>query len=111
MYIATDFGSVQTIDEVRMETSLDVMPMTFQLDSMDNKGQWNRIAAAVTDSEMIPPASLQQSANRKLHEYGVDYVILYDADPAVTAIEQNPSSFGVAEIAHGYGARLFKIIP
>jgi hypothetical protein len=38
-------------------------------------------------------------------------VILYDADPAVTAIEQNPSSFGVAEIAHGYGARLFKIIP
>lgn len=111
MYIATDFGSVQTIDEVRMETSLDVTPMTFELDSMDNKGQWNRIAAAVTDSEIVPPASLQQSANRKLHEYGVDYVILFDADPAVSAIERNPASFGVAEIAHGYGARLFKIIP
>ena len=94
-----------------METSKDVTPMTFELDSMDNKGPWNKIAAAVTDSEMTPPASLQQSANRKLHEYGVDYVILYDADPAGTPIERDPASFGVAEIAHGYGAHLFKIIP
>jgi hypothetical protein len=60
---------------------------------------------------MVLAASLQQSANRKLHEYGVDYVILYYADPAVKPIERDPASFSVAEIAHGYGAHLFKIIP
>jgi hypothetical protein len=111
MYIAVDFGRVETVDEVQIETSSDTRKMTFEVDLLDEKRQWVRIPATITDSEAVPSASTRRAATLKLHEYGVDYLVVWDADPVGKEIHENPISWGVAEIAQGYGARLYKIIP
>jgi hypothetical protein len=109
MYIDTDFGKNQSIDEVQLETSYDTN-LRLQLESMDSSGKWVKIASDPQTQEVPPPVGIRKWATRELHARGIDYILMQDTDWGAGDMREDPESWGLQEIAKGYGARIYKVV-
>jgi hypothetical protein len=110
MYLDTDFGKYQLLDEVTIDTSADYLKIRLQLESMDKSGAWVKIASDPQDKEITAPVDLRRWAGRELHARGIDYIVMRDTDWGSDDLREDPGSWGFAEIAKGYGARIYKVV-
>jgi hypothetical protein len=110
MYIDTDFGKPEVVDEVRLETSPDYLRIRLQLEQLDESGKWIKIAGEPEERVVEVQASIRRAATFNLHAHGVDYVLMGDQDYGAEDMRDDPESWGLQQIASGYGARLYKVI-
>jgi hypothetical protein len=111
MYIDADFGKYQLTDEVTVDSSTDDWHVKLQLESMDKSGQWVKVAS---DPEMLTipvPRDLRRWAGRDLYEHGIHYVVMRDTDWGADDMREDPESWGFKQIAKGYGARIYQVMP
>jgi hypothetical protein len=109
MYIDTDFGKQQLVDEVTLDTSLDGWNIRLQVEAMDKSGQWVKIASNPRDETIPPPVAIRRWASLELHERGIDYIVMQDTDWGAADMREDPESWGFEEIAKGSGARIYKV--
>jgi Dolichyl-phosphate-mannose-protein mannosyltransferase len=110
MYVETDFGKTQSIDEVRLDTSFDYANIRLQLEAMDASGKWVKIAPEPATQAIPAPVGIRRWATRELHARGIDYVVMQDSDWGAEDMREDPESWGFKEIAKGYGARIYKVV-
>jgi hypothetical protein len=110
MYIETDFPKYELLDQVTMETSLDYANLRWQVESKNASGQWVKIASNPETQNIAAPAAIRKWASRELHERGIDYIVMQDTDWGAEDMREDPESWGMKEIAKGYGARIFKVV-
>ncbi|MGA3187215.1 MAG: glycosyltransferase family 39 protein [Bryobacteraceae bacterium] len=110
MYIDTDFGKYQLLDEVALDTSSDYSKIRLQVEAMDKAGEWVKIATDPQDKEIPAPADIRRWVGRELHARGIDYIVMQDTDWGADDMREDPESWGFKEIAKGYGARIYKVV-
>lgn len=110
MYIDTDFGNYQMVDEVDLDTSPDYANLRLQVESMDAPGEWVKVADNPRDEVLKPPPDIRRWAGRELHERGIDYILMQDTDWGADDMREDPASWGFKEIARGHGARIYQVV-
>ena len=110
MYIETNFGKYQLVDEVRLDTSFDYQNIRLEVDVMDRSGEWVKAASDPHDDALPAPVAIRRYASRELHERGIDYVLMNDTDWGADDMREDPESWGFQEIAKGFGARIYKVV-
>ncbi|HTB13545.1 MAG TPA: glycosyltransferase family 39 protein [Bryobacteraceae bacterium] len=110
MYIDADFGSNQSIDEVRLDTSLDYANLRLQVESMGPDGTWVKIASDPQTQTIEVPVAIRKWASRELHARGIDYIVMQDTDWGADDMREDPASWGFETVAKGYGARIYKVV-
>ncbi len=110
MYIETDFGQEESVDEVRVITSSDSGRSRLQLESMNPAGGWEKIADNPRKVQLAAPENIRRMATYEMHARGVHYLMLYDTDFGAEDFAGDPEAWGLKVIGRGYGARLYQTI-
>jgi hypothetical protein len=110
MYLDTDFGKFEFVDEVRVDTSFDYANIRLQVEAMEPSGHWVKLSADPKTDVIPPPVDIRRWASRDLHERGIDYILMNDTDWGADDMREDPGSWGFQEIARGYGARIYKVV-
>jgi hypothetical protein len=112
MYIDVDFGREESLDEVRLETSSDIIRVRMQLEAMNPTGQWEKIAGEPNDVA-IPPGSFaaRRMATRELEARGLHYLLVVDTDFGFDDFRDDPDVWGLKLVASTPQARLYKVLP
>jgi hypothetical protein len=110
MYIDTDFGKFEFLDQVTVDTSFDYANVRLQVESLEPSGRWVKISSD-PKTEIIPErVDIRRCATRELHERGIDYILMNDSDWGADDMREDPASWGIKEIAKGYGARIYQVV-
>jgi hypothetical protein len=110
MYVDTDFGKDQSVDEVTLDTSGDNLNIRLQVEAMDPSGGWVKIASDPRTEAIPVPMDIRRWASRELHARGIDYIVMQDTDWGADDMREDPESWGFKEIARGRGARIYKVV-
>ncbi len=110
MFIDVDFGKYESVDQVRLETSLDYANLKLQIEAMNPSGQWVKIASEEKTDTIAVPVGIRKWASRELHARGIDYIVMQDTDWGADDMIDDPESWGFKIIARGYGARIYKVV-
>lgn len=111
MYIEADLGRPEMVDEVRLETSSDSSDAREQLQLTDESG--NEVAE-VNDpraSPITPPSWIRRAATFEMARRGVHYLLVPESEEIGKDIRGDPEGWGLEEVAHGYGTRLYRTVP
>ena len=111
MFNETDFGSDQTIDEVRIETSKDDQKNELQVEAMDAAGGWVRVESNPVVSEIKVRESFRRAATYELRARGVEYLLIQDRDYGAADFEEDPASWNLAVVARIRSATLYRVLP
>jgi hypothetical protein len=104
MYIETDFGRDEMVDEIRVETSSDSISVRLAVEI----GQNTLPVSESVDTKVTPNA--RRLATYELHRRGVDYFLLYSEDFGADDVFEDPEAWGLEEIGRTGRARLYKSI-
>lgn len=110
MYIETDFGKYQLVDEVDLDTSSDYLNLRLQVEMIAKSGEWIKVSADPHDEVISAPIDIRRWVSRELQDRGIDYIVMEDTDWGADDMREDPGSWGFKEIAKGFGARIYKII-
>jgi hypothetical protein len=117
MFIDVDFGREESLDEVRLETSSDIIRVRMQLEAMNpaepsEKGQWEKIAGEPNDVA-IPPGSFaaRRMATRELYARGLHYLLVVDTDYGSDDFWDDPEVWGLRVVASTPDGRLYQVLP
>ncbi len=108
MYVQADFNAEPEADSVLIETAPNQPGMRLRLMGQDPSGQWKTLAAEADISNADVP-ELRRAAVQELKRRGVDYVLLFDADVAAEDFRRNTALWGVREVGHANGAKLYQL--
>ncbi len=113
MFIETDFGSDRAVDEVRVEaTDADrYYVKTLQVEVMDPRGQWVKVADHPEERALAIPGWLRRAATYELRARGVNYLLLRDGEAGANDLADDPDAWGVEPVARTREATLYKITP
>jgi hypothetical protein len=112
MYIETDFGGDQTVDQVTVETSEDgLWSATMQVEMMDGNGRWVELAGNPERRDIPVPLWLRRAATYELHARGVNYMLVRDSDFGAGDYMDDPDSWGFEIVARTSEATLYKVAP
>jgi len=112
MYIETDFGRDQTVDQVTVETSEDGRwSAAMQVEMMDGNGRWVKLAGNPETRDIPVPPWLRRAASYELHARGVNYMLVEDSDFGASDYLDDPESWGFEIVGRTPKATLYKVIP
>ncbi len=112
MYIDADFGRTETVDEVDMETSRAyAWPIRFEVETMNEAGQWVKIAENFEERPMRARGSLRRAATYEMHQRGVNYLLVGDHEWGSDNFRDDPESWGLAVVGKLNGVTLYKVNP
>ena len=109
MYLAADFAGPQTIDRVTVETCPDDHDIRTEVQVLDDRAQWRRVGGSATEESVPVRGNIRKAAIYELHARNVNYLLIRDTDYGAAEIRDDPESWGLEEIAVGYGARLYRV--
>jgi len=110
MYLDVDFGREESVDEVRLITSSDIIRTRQQLESMNAAGGWEKVADNPRQVSQPVPPDIRRMATYEMHARGVHYLLIHDSDFGAEDFAGDPEAWGLNEIGRGYGARLYQTI-
>jgi len=112
MFIETDFGSDQSVDQVVVETSTDGMwSTTLEIQMMDGNGRWVKLAGDPEMREIPVPIWLRRAATYELHARDVNYILVHDGDFGADDFFEDPDTWGLQIIARENRVTLYKVAP
>jgi hypothetical protein len=110
MYLEADFGRQQTVDQVNVETCADDSGIQTIIQVLDDKGNWRPVGGQAAEDNVKLRGNIRRAATYELHVRGVNYLLLRDTDYGAEDIRDDPESWGLKEIAAGFGARIYQVI-
>ncbi len=111
MYLDVDFGQSQTIDEVQIDTSYDSNNLKVEVEAMNEAGNWVRIARDPSIRFIEASPQIRRMETAEMQARGVHYLLMHKEDYGANDMDDNPEGWGLAEVAAGYGVKLYKVIP
>lgn len=111
MYVDVDFGTPCPVDEIRIETSPDFANIKIRADVTDGAGNSASLGDGFVRSEVEVKANIRRAATWEMHLRGVNYLLMNDTDFGADDMRDDPEAWGLKEIARGYGARLYEVMP
>ena len=109
-YLDVDFGKDETVDEIRLDTSLDCASVKLQAEAMDSGGNWIALSrqpeVSVADHSNY---SLRMAATYEMKARGLHYLIIGDDFSGAADFQDDPKAWGLTPVAAGYGIRLYKV--
>lgn len=109
-YLDVDFNKEETIDEIRLQTSLDSTSVKLQAQAMDAAGAWVSLnrdpVAAVAD---LSHYSLRMAATYEMKARGLHYLIIGNDYSGAADFEDDPKAWGLALVASGADVRIYKV--
>lgn len=111
MYIEVDFGRDETIDEIRIETSVDSDSARIQPLIQSSSGEWEELSVQLEARDVPPSPDARRRATAAMIHLGLHYIVLYNDSARANEISPDPGAWGLQEIARTSIARLYKILP
>jgi hypothetical protein len=109
MYLEIDFGAPQEVDSVLVECAPDQIAAVVKVEGEIAPGQWKTLSSALEAFEIPSPAGLRRAAAEELKARGVDYLLEHDSDFLAKDFAAQRRSWGLTELGHIHGARLYRI--
>ena len=111
MFLETDFGRAEKIDEVHLETSPDLAwPIKLRVEKFD-RGQWIAQTGHFEERPNAVRNGIRRAASYELLRRGVHYVVVGDKDFGASDYDDDPGAWGLEEVARVPRATLFRILP
>jgi hypothetical protein len=111
MFLDTNFGRAEKIDEVRLETSPDLAwPIKLRVEKFD-RGQWIALTGHFEERPNAVRNGIRRAASYELLRRGVHYVVVGDKDFGASDYDDDPGAWGLEEVARVPRATLFRILP
>ena len=110
MYLDVDFGQAKAVDQVRIETSYDSIHIREIVEVMDDARSWVESRAIRPLCRLIR-SNLRHAATYEMQARGIHYLLMQDGEWGANDIADDPEGWGLAEVAAGYGFRLYRVIP
>lgn len=107
--IELDFGQPLAIEHVRIEFSPDQPGVAIRLQYESSPGEWTDAGAAAQQIDLSPPPNTRLTATSSLKKLGIQWLAIGDNDFIASDLVRNKPSWGVTEIAHEGGMRLYKL--
>jgi hypothetical protein len=111
MYLDVDFGRVESLDQVRIETSSDYLQIHLIVEVMDDARRWVSVAGEPSVSKIDPGPNIRRAATYEMQARGIHYLLMHKGDFGAKDIEDDPEGWGLTEVAAGYDVRLYKVTP
>jgi hypothetical protein len=109
MYLETDFAEPQAIDRVTVETCPDDHGTQTEVQVLDDHGSWRQVGGRATEESVPMNGNIRKAAIYELRARNVNYLLIRDTDYGAEDLRDDPESWGLEEIAVGYGARLYRV--
>ncbi|HMD49290.1 MAG TPA: discoidin domain-containing protein, partial [Bryobacteraceae bacterium] len=109
MYIQIDFGRLQAVDSVTIETSNDADKSSLAVEELTNEAGWNRINAPAEPSESPIRASLRRAAAEEFKARGVRYLLIEDGAWGAKDFRLYSNAWGIRCIGQWRDSRLYYI--
>jgi hypothetical protein len=109
MYVAVDFGEIQTIDSVTLESADEDNQTRVKLEGADDSGRWVTLSDDPRESQLEIKVNLRSAAASELKARGIRYLLIRESDLHAEDFLQYPSLWGIRAIAAAGGARLYYI--
>ena len=109
MYLETDFAGPQAIDRVTVETCPDDHGTQTEVQVLDDHGSWRQVGGRATEESVPMNGNIRKAAIYELRARNVNYLLIRDTDYGAEDLRDDPESWGLEEIAVGYGARLYRV--
>ena len=94
-YVEIDFGSQQTLDEVRIESSPDYSATQTRIQVLDQNGRWIAVGGAPQVSRQDIRANMRQAAALELKARGIRYILVNRDDRYAADLRMRPSAWGL----------------
>jgi hypothetical protein len=109
MYIQVDFGKLQPVDSIVVETSGDTDQARLVVQELTQQAGWNTINAPPLESERPVRASLRRAATQELKLRGIRYLLIDDGQWGAKDWRLYPNAWGITFIGEARGERLYRI--
>jgi hypothetical protein len=109
MYLEVDFSKPQAIDQVMLETCPDDRGIPAKIEVLDDGGRWRQAGGQTSEESVALHGDIRRAAIYELHTRNVNYLLMRDVDYGAEDIRDDPESWGLKEIAVGFGARLYRV--
>lgn len=109
MFLDVDFGNVQTIDSVVVETTPDTDATRVKLDAMTPDGKWITVETQPQESSVPVRVSLRRAATYELKARGIRYLLVSNDDLGTADFRLYQSAWGIQCIWQGRNSRLYYI--
>jgi hypothetical protein len=110
MYLDADFGKYQLVDEAAVDTTSDYVNIRLEVQAMERSGNWVKVADEPKDEVLPPVPDIRRWATRDLAARGIHYIVMEDTDWGADDMREDTASWGLKEIAKGFGARIYRIV-
>jgi hypothetical protein len=111
MWIETDFGREEAIDQLHVELSGDEADARMHVETQREGGRWTPLAARSEERKVKYSGSIRRAATYEAHLRGIDYVFVKDDDWGAKEYAGSPESWGMTLLEHAFGASLYKVNP
>lgn len=97
MFVAVDFGKLQTVDEVvfQMAPNEDVR---IQVEVGTEDGRWTPIPASMERGPFAVPSDLRREGTRSLKAHGVTHLVLREGDFPAADVREHVDRWGLVEL-------------
>jgi hypothetical protein len=109
MYVEVDFGRLQRVSSVAVESSRDSVNANIALEGMGADGKWSAVSDHPIVSAHLIPTSLRMAAIAELKARGIKYVVIHPGDPRANDFFRYPAAWGLSLVGLESGAHLYRI--
>lgn len=109
MYVEVDFGHLEDVTAVRLETSEDSNDAKLKLMGAGADGQWIAISGAPAESARSNQVVLRLAATAELKARGIRYVLINPGDPGADDFRRYPRAWGMTPVGAVGDIRLYRI--
>ena len=109
MYVEIDFGRLQPLDAVALETSNDTLETKVRLDGMDEAGKWAAVSSEPLETRTAMNVNLRLAASSELKARGVRYVLISKDDIGAADYRRYGSLWGLKPVGEVAFWRLYYI--
>lgn len=109
MYIQVDFGKLEDVSAVVVESSADSGDIKMKVDGAGTGRRWTTLSDRPTESRRPIRASLRSAASAELKARGIDYVVLNPGDPGADDLRRHANYWGLKLVGTSGETRLYRI--
>jgi hypothetical protein len=109
MYVEVDFGRLQSISAVAVESSDDTGEAKVKVEGMGADGSWVTLSDHPVQSRQPIRASLRLAATAELKARGIHYLVIKPDNPGANDLRRYPAYWGLTVAGSVGDVRLFHI--
>ncbi len=109
MFVEVDFGNVQAVDTVTVQTSDEGYQTAVALEGMDTNSKWTTLAKNAQETVVRPTVNPRRAATAELKMRGIRYVMVEKDDPRSDDFQLHAELWGMKLIGEAGPGRLYHI--